>query len=89
MTRHPVQPLVYDEHGTLRFKKNAIVRFLLDNGNFDLDKLERMNFTDGDWEQFLQLIGYSVSGFGEWACVTEETLALACDQRPEQIGEKS
>ena len=59
MARHPVQPLVYDEHGVLRFKKNAIVRFLLDNGNFDLGKLERLHFTDEDWEHFLQLIGYS------------------------------
>jgi len=86
MTRHPVQPLVYDEHGVLRFKKNAIVRFLLDNGNFDLGKLERLHFTDEDWEHFLQLIGYSVSGFGEWACVTEETLALASDQKPGRVG---
>ena len=85
MTRHPVQPLVYDEHGVFRFKKNAIVRFLLDNGNFDLDKLGRLNFTDGDWEQFAQLIGYSVSGFSDLSYVSEETLALASDQRPEQV----
>ena len=85
MARHPVQPLVYDEHGVLRFKKNAIVRFLLNTSKYKLDKLGDMDFSDSDWEQFLQLIGYSVSHFSEWACVTEETLAQATNQKPEKV----
>lgn len=36
-TRHPIQPLYKDEHGALRFKGNAIVRYLLDAGPFDLN----------------------------------------------------
>jgi hypothetical protein len=28
MTKHPMQPLVRDEHGTARFKENAIVRLV-------------------------------------------------------------
>lgn len=84
MTRHPVQPLVYDEHGVLRFKKNAIVRFLLDAGTYDLNKLTLMDFSDEDWEQFAQLIGYSVSGFSDLSYVSEETLALVSDREPER-----
>lgn len=30
--QNAIQPLYTDEHGTLRFKSNAIVRYLLDNG---------------------------------------------------------
>lgn len=67
---HPQQPLVRDEKGVIRFKVNAVVRELL-------DRAERGEKTDLNWiwgqcrystedlEQFYQLIGYSVSGFGE------------------------
>lgn len=70
---HPVQPLVIDEHGTLRFKKNAIVRYLLDNGPFDMNHLSVCGFSDEDREQFAQLIGYSLGGFGELSYVTDTT----------------
>lgn len=36
---HPMQPLLKDEHGVLRFKANKIVRFLLDAGPFDMNAL--------------------------------------------------
>lgn len=71
--KHPVQPLDLDEHGVLRFKANAIVRFLLDAGPFDMNKLAMMNFSQEDREQFAQLIGYSLSGFGELSYVSDET----------------
>ena len=44
--KHPIQPIVKDEHGTDRFKKNAIVEFLLDRGPYDLNKLAAMGFSD-------------------------------------------
>ena len=59
------QPIIADPTGDHRFKKNAIVRFLLDNGGFDLNALAYMEFTDADRAQFAQLIGYSVNGYGE------------------------
>jgi hypothetical protein len=49
----------------LRFKANAIVRFLLDAGPYDMNTLAMMPFTDEDRRQFAQLIGYSVSGYGD------------------------
>ena len=74
---HPIQPLVWDKD-TIRFKRNAIVRFLLDNnGSFDLNALWRMlgsdTFSIEDMEQFYQLIGYSVSGFEEISDFRDET----------------
>ena len=63
--KHPIQPLEKDKNGTLRFKKNAIVEHLLDNGGIDMNALALMDFSAEDRQQFAQLIGYSLSGYGE------------------------
>jgi hypothetical protein len=73
MTKHPMQPLVRDEHGTARFKGNAIVRFLLDNGPHNLNSIaRRKDFSQEDRDQFAQLIGYSRCGFCDLSYVSEE-----------------
>lgn len=59
--RHPIQPLITDPYGVVRFKKNEIVEFLSKNR---LNELAEMGFSCDDWEQFAQLIGYSLDGFG-------------------------
>jgi hypothetical protein len=78
--RHPLQPLITDEHGITRFKRNAIVRALLDAGPLDMNKLAVMPFSDEDREQFAQLIGYSLSGFGELSYVSDRTYKAAESQ---------
>lgn len=70
--KHPMQPVVLDRSGVSRFKVNNIVRFLLDTGPYDLNKLALMPWSDEDREQFAQLIGYSVSGFGELGYTSDE-----------------
>lgn len=75
--KHPIQPIYKDKHDTYRFKENAIVNFLLTNGGFDLNKLAMMEFSIEDREQFAQLIGYSLHGFGELSFVTDETYETA------------
>lgn len=65
MRKHPIQPLEKDDHGTVRFKRNAIVRHLLDHGGIDLNQIAAMNFPREDRVQFAQLIGYSLEGFSE------------------------
>lgn len=75
--KHPIQPLVTDEHGIIRFKKNKIVTFLLEKGPFSLNDLAAVDFTDEDHEQFAQLIGYSLSGFGDLSYVRDETYDAA------------
>lgn len=77
MPEHPMQPLEKDKHGTVRFKKNAVVRFLLEAGPFDLNQIWQMPWSIEDMEQFYQLIGYSVSGFGEISGFRKETVAEA------------
>jgi hypothetical protein len=57
----PMQPieLVRD---VLRFRKNTLVCHLLDNGGIDMNMLARVECPPEERDQFLQLIGYSVSG---------------------------
>jgi hypothetical protein len=81
--QHPVQPLYMDGNGVYRFKANAIVKFLLDTGGSDMNKLACMPFTFEDREQFAQLIGYSLGGFGELPYVTDETYVRAAAGTPE------
>ena len=75
--RHPIQPLVKDERGIVRFKKNNIVCYLLDNGGLDLNQIAMLDFSQEDHEQFAQLIGYSLGGFGELSYVSDETYNAA------------
>jgi len=75
--KHPIQPIAPDKNGIMRFKENAIVSYLLDNGPFDMNQLARLPFSDEDWEQFAQLIGYSLSGFGELSYVSSDTYNAA------------
>jgi hypothetical protein len=76
--RHPMQPMIEDkDDGTLRFKSNAIVRFLLDAGPYDMNKLALMPWSKEDREQFAQLIGYSVDGFQDLPYVSKDRAKCA------------
>ncbi len=80
--RHPIQPLYVHDDDVLRFKRNALVCHLMDHGKAHgcgLNELASMgdHFTREDWEQFAQLIGYSLSGFGELSYVSDETYNAA------------
>lgn len=65
MSKHPIQPLVMDAKGVLRFKENGIVSFLLDaypGGLNDIARQRGTKFSEDDYHQLIQLIGYSHSG---------------------------
>lgn len=80
--KHPMQPIVW-VGDTIRFKQNNIVRYLIDHGSISLNQIAalaqdgRSGFTQEDQEQLAQLIGYSVSGFGDLSYASEETVAQA------------
>lgn len=83
-TKHPHQPVEFDAHGVIRFKSNAIVKWMLEQGGrgnrFDLNTIAMQGFTNEDHCQLAQLIGYSVSGFGDLSYaedVVDECDALA------------
>jgi hypothetical protein len=79
---HPTQPVALDADGVLRFKQNTIVRDLLDVASahgLDLNEIARRQYCDEDRVQLAQLIGYSVSGFGELSYVSDEAYARATE----------
>jgi len=76
-SKHPIQPLAYDEKGVLRFKANAIVQYLLDNGGIDLNKIACLPFSKEDSQQFAQLIGYSLSGYSTLSYSDNQTCEAA------------
>lgn len=76
----PMQPLYRDVNGAPRFRENSIVRHLLDKARthgIDLNYLSTQNFPKEDWEQFAQLIGYSLSGWGDLSYVSDEAYEKA------------
>ena len=83
-TKHPIQPIYLDEDGTARFKENKIVRFLLEAGPYNMNTLALMPFNNEDREHFAQLIGYSVSGFGDLS-YTNPDVVLKCDEEVERL----
>lgn len=75
--KKPLQPIYIDEYGTTRFEENEIVRRLLDEGPFDMNDIAMWDVSREDAEQFAQLIGYSVSGFGDLSYTDRVTVETA------------
>lgn len=78
--KQPMQPIYTDEHGTVRFKMNAIVRDLLDHSSqhgFDLNTIACREYTREDRVQLAQLIGYSIGGFSDLSYVRDEEFEAA------------
>lgn len=62
----PMQPLVRDEHGVVRFRENKLVCWLLEHGPHDMNALALLpDIPREDHAQFAQLIGYSVFRYAE------------------------
>ena len=78
---HPVQPVVVDSYKVYRFKENKIVKILLEAASegrrLDLNMIAMMDIPREDRVQFAQLIGYSVSGWGDLSYVSDEDYELA------------
>lgn len=71
--------------GAVRFRENAIVRKLLNETPMKLNELAGMTFPQKDWEQFYQLIGYSLSGYHELSNVSDQS-AFQATQAARQAG---
>lgn len=86
----PMQPLFVDKNGCFRFQQNAIVRFVVDEASAgrkcDLNRLamRQQSFSQEDWEQFNQLIGYSLKGYHELSVVSDES-ALAASEAAKKL----
>ena len=91
MAKHPMQPIEMDD-GIARFKENRIVRYLLTlttNARLaDMSTLAIIPFSVEDRVQFAQLIGYSVSGFGDLDYVPRDVVAVADTEAAKLINRK-
>ncbi len=82
--KHPMQPVVWDGAGVIRFMGNPIVRFLVDWGRdhgMSLNDLTMISASSGwtkaDWSHFSQLHSYSVSGWGDLSYASDAEYAEA------------
>jgi putative N-acetylmannosamine-6-phosphate epimerase len=70
-----MQPIVIAPDGIIRFKANAVVKWLLDQAEqgrmVNMNDIARQDFSDEDRSQFAQLIGYSVGGYNELSYVDD------------------
>lgn len=65
--RHPMQPVVIGADGAIRFKQNKIINDMLEfcqGHGFGLNEMAIRDYEKDDRSQLMQLIGYSVSGYG-------------------------
>jgi len=64
----PMQPIILTDSGVIRFRPNALVVHLLrfaEKHGCDMNTLATVWCPQEDRAQFAQLIGYSVSGYGD------------------------
>ncbi len=74
---HPMQGIVWATDRVIRFRRNAIVERLLETSSLDLNDIARMDFSEADRMQLAQLIGYSVSGFGDLSYASRDVVRRA------------
>lgn len=89
-----MQPIVLVDK-VVRFKENRIVSWMLDQlrrANVNLNTIastfDRTGKDKDDYQQLMQLIGYSVSGYGDLSCSDRNVLAAA-DAEAEKLASKS
>lgn len=75
--KNPIQPVYKDSKGIVRFKENAIVQYLLKNSGIGLNTIAALDVSQTDKEQFDQLTGWSLSGFGDISSTSDETYGAA------------
>lgn len=99
--KNPIQPVGIADDKCLRFKANKIVRHLLDTHKRRDGMGEDLNdlsfqvaqgvFSTDDYQQLMQLIGYSVSGYGDLStsdphvCASVDAIEAGTDPRDARI----
>lgn len=79
--KQPMQPIELDEKGTPRFKGNGVIKYLFQTGKLNLNDLSVLlgqgAFSQEDYSQITQLLGYSVSGWGDLSTSPEHLVRAA------------
>lgn len=88
--RQPMQPVVVAADGVIRFKANQIINDMLDlcqKHGFDLNEIAARDYEKDDRSQLMQLIGYSVSGYGNLDCSRAKHVMRA-DRKAETLAKE-
>jgi hypothetical protein len=92
--KHPIQPVVVVDD-VVRFKENRIVEWMvsmLKASGIELNEISLCFDTRGehndDYQQLMQLIGYSVSGYGDLSTHDPEVLLVADERAAVLVKEK-
>lgn len=87
MKSFPMQPIILASDGVVRFTQNRIVSRL----PYDMNQIVRDycegKYTQAEMMQFAQLIGYSISGFGDLNYADKDVVRRA-DRKAESIPKK-
>ncbi|MNW03269.1 hypothetical protein D3C71_1991770 [compost metagenome] len=85
--RQPMQPVVMADDQTVRFKRNQIIcdmQELCAKHGLDLNEIACRDYSKDDRSQLMQLIGYSVSGYGNLSCSRAKHVMRA-DEKADKI----
>ena len=88
--RQPMQPVVVASDGVIRFKANQIISDMLDlcqKHGFGLNEIAMRDYEEDDRSQLMQLIGYSVSGYGNLSCSRAKHVMRADLKAESLVGE--
>ena len=81
MANHPMQPLERDpKDDRFHFKPNGIIQFLMNHARengMSLSLLADMPWPKEDWDQFYQLLGFDLDGYGTSSLVSDGAKDLA------------
>lgn len=82
--KNPNQPIIWTDDECIRFKKNKIVDYILDvasAGGYTLNNIcgdfDVHGKDQDDYKQLMQLIGYSVSGYGDLSTIPKAEVRRA------------
>ncbi len=82
--KHPMQPVIIANDKVIRFNQNSIVRWMLDelrrhgrDLNYIAAAFRIHEDHKDDYQQLMQLIGYSVSGYGDLSTHDRDVLRSA------------
>lgn len=84
MSKHPMQRIEHDDKGVIRFRSNKIIEDLFMRGALDLNQIACAKYDEEDRMQLAQLLGYSVSGYGDLSYASRKSVRKA-DKRAEKL----
>ena len=83
-----MREIIKNKNNVLKFKSNRIIEYLFDEGLLDLNRIVTLidgydKFSKAEYEEILQMLGYTVDGFLELSLVRDKTKDEVWDIRNE------